>query len=312
MISFRNSDVNQIIDLFEDTSRRLKTQFKAVKISGGDFDPRKAVSIIDECVYKAADKEGCNICLILIPNALKSQYKKIKEKCLLHNKMVCQIATEGTLKKKNFKSIATKILLQMIAKRGNTLWVPESAMKLDKVMLAAFDNAKMNGKNVLAGVATVNSTYSSISSKIEEYKDTNDKMHCMMTVLVKLVDSYVHRNKEPPSQIVIFANSASTDLLKLYQEFFIAPTIDKLEQVYKDKKPALTLVLINTKSNERFFQMQGSSAKNVPAGTIISENIVSKNYDFFMVSQFSTRGSTVPNHYRVIYCDSKMEEGVLQ
>lgn len=54
----------------------------------------------------------------------------------------------------------------MIAKRGNTLWVPQSAMKLDKVMLAAFDSAKMQGKNVLAGVASINSTYSSICSKI--------------------------------------------------------------------------------------------------------------------------------------------------
>lgn len=72
------------------------------------------------------------------------------------------------------------------------------------------------------------------------------------------------------------------------------------------------MVLINTKTNERFFQMQGDSAKNVPAGTIIAENIVSKNYDFFMVSQSSTKGTTVPNHYRVIYSDSKMEEGLLQ
>lgn len=31
-----------------------------------------------------------------------------------------------------------------------------------------------------------------------------------------------------------------------------------------------------------------------------------------MVSQFSTRGSSVPNHYKVIYNDSKIEEGVLQ
>lgn len=133
-----------------------------------------------------------------------------------------------------------------------------------------------------------------------------------MTVLIKLIDSYVHRNKEPPAEIIIFSNSVSTDLLKQYQEYFIVPTIEKLEQIYHEKKPALSLVLVNTKSNERFFQMQGNSAKNVPAGTIISENIVSKNYDFFMVSQFSTRGSTVPNHYRVIYSDSKMEEGVLQ
>lgn len=31
-----------------------------------------------------------------------------------------------------------------------------------------------------------------------------------------------------------------------------------------------------------------------------------------MVSQFANRGCTVPNHYKVIYTDSKMEEGVLQ
>ena len=56
MIYFRNSDVNQVIDLFDETSRKLKIDFKAVKISGGDFDQRKAVSIIDECVYKAVEK----------------------------------------------------------------------------------------------------------------------------------------------------------------------------------------------------------------------------------------------------------------
>lgn len=137
-----------------------------MKLCAGEFDNRRAVSIIDECVYDAAEKEGCNICLILIPNQLKTQYKKIKEKCLLTNKIVCQIATEGTLRKKNFRSIATKILLQMIAKRGNTLWVPESAMKMEKVMMAAFDTAKMGNKNVISGVATMNSTYSSICSKI--------------------------------------------------------------------------------------------------------------------------------------------------
>ena len=66
-------------------------------------------------------------------------------------------------------------------------------------MLVAFDSAKIQGKNVLAGVASINSTYSSICSKIEEFKNTNDKLHCMMTVLIKLLDAYAHRNKEPPN-----------------------------------------------------------------------------------------------------------------
>jgi hypothetical protein len=53
-------------------------------------------------------------------------------------------------------------------------------------------------------------------------------------------------------------------------------------------------------------------AKNVPAGTLITQSIVSEFYDFYLVSQYSTKGSTVPNHYRVIYTNSKLEQGKLQ
>lgn len=82
--------------------------------------------------------------------------------------MVCQIFTEGKLKNKNAQSIATKVLLQIIAKRGNTLWVPKTKGKLDDVMLLAIDNAKLdNGKNVLAACGTVNSTFTSVYSKKE-------------------------------------------------------------------------------------------------------------------------------------------------
>ena len=69
----------------------------------------------------------------------------------------------------------------------------------------------------MTGVATINATYSSMCSKILIYKDTNDKMNCMVTILARLVDDYVQRNKEPPSEILIFTNSISTDLVKLYQ-----------------------------------------------------------------------------------------------
>ena len=226
--------------------------------------------------------------------------------------MICQIATEGTLRKKNFKSIATKILLQMIAKRGNTLWVPQSIKKIDKTMLVAFDSSKCGKKNVLSGVATVNSTFSSICSRIEEFTGTTDKLQGMFSLMMKLIDAYVSRNKQPPEEVIAFANSCSTDQIKLYQEFFLLPASEKLAEIYGLNPPKVTFVLANTKTSERFFQIQGSNVRNVPAGTIVSENIVSKNYDFFMISQFANRGSTVPNHYKVIYSNSKIEEGVLQ
>jgi hypothetical protein len=54
---------------------------------------------------------------------MKNQYKDIKIMTLKH-KLVTQVVTENTMRKKNLRSIATKVLLQIIAKRGNILWVP--------------------------------------------------------------------------------------------------------------------------------------------------------------------------------------------
>ena len=52
--------------------------------------------------------------------------------------------------------------------------------------------------------------------------------------------------------------------------------------------------------------------RNVPAGTLVSTEIVNDFYDFYVASQTSSKGSTLPNYYKVIHSDSNMEEGILQ
>ncbi len=61
--------------------------------------------------------------------------------------------------------MGTKILLQMIAKMGNVLWVPDTLEHSQNLMLASFDTGKVDNKNILAGVATVNDNFSSMTSK---------------------------------------------------------------------------------------------------------------------------------------------------
>jgi len=70
----------------------------------------------------------------------------------------------------------------------------------------------------------------------------------------------------------------------------------------------MQVIMVNTKTSERFFTEDGG---NVRAGTLINSEIVSKEYDFYMVSQNSNKGCVVPNHYKVIYSNSKMDEGKL-
>ena len=55
LVYFRNTDSHQIIELFEETSRKLKVDMKIAKLNIGDFDSRRAISAIDKYVSKAAE-----------------------------------------------------------------------------------------------------------------------------------------------------------------------------------------------------------------------------------------------------------------
>ena len=97
----------------------------------------------------------------------------------------------------------------------------------------------------------------------------------------------------------------------MFLDYYTGPLKKKMEEIYTEKLPSLTMVMINVKTSERFFT-EGENTRNVPAGTVVASSIVSNFYDFYVVSQNSNKGSIVPNHYRVVHSDSKLEEGVLQ
>ena len=120
------------------------------------------VNKIEEQISRGIE-EGLNLCCIIIPGNMKTQYKSIKI-ASIRMEIATQILTDIKLKNKSMQSIATKVLLQIIAKRGNTLWVPKATCKLEHTMLAGFDNSKIGSKNLLAICATINSTFSSIYS----------------------------------------------------------------------------------------------------------------------------------------------------
>lgn len=116
------------------------------------------------------------------------------------------------------------------------------------------------------------------------------------------------RNKVPPKDIILFLNAVSGDQVKQFKEYFIDEFLKKTESIYHEKSPTLQVIMVNTKTSERFFTESGD---NVRAGTFINTDIVSKDYDFYLVSQNSNRGCIVPNHYKIIFTNSKMEEGML-
>lgn len=135
--------------------------------------------------------------------------------------MISQVFTDGKLRNKNAQSIATKVLLQIIAKRGNTLWAPRINSKVSDVMLIGVDNAAIKNSNVIAACGTVNSTFTSIYTKTVKYNNITQKFSAINTAVLNIIDYYADRNKSAPKDIIIFTNSCSRDQVKNLIEFFI-------------------------------------------------------------------------------------------
>jgi hypothetical protein len=76
--------------------------------------------------------------------------------------------------------------------------------------------------------------------------------------------------------------------------------------------PALTYIIVDKNASQKVFNDAGGKIVNAPWGTLINTGIVTNNYDFYLISQGGGIGTVKPGYYKVIYSDSKMQEGVLQ
>jgi aubergine len=308
------ADVGPMIDTLTKTARNLKVELTVQKMEGPMFKDTDAIKLIDRAL---AQYEKCNLLMVTIPMGLKTSYPKLKQATLAiteKREILTQFVVENTLKKKGVQSIHTKLLLQMIAKRGNILWIPsyqeEMNKVMEKVMLLGIDTGSKGSCNLMAAVGTINSTFSLYSSATTKNGEGDRKFNAMLEVTLKCIEGYVSRNKSPPSEMIIFFNASPGDQINLYQENYCKKLQENVQKTY-NHAIRLTVAMVNLRNSERFFTAE-NVPRNVPPGTLVSSTIVSKNYDFFIVSQQSNKGSIVPNHYKIITAESKLEEGHLQ
>ena len=203
----------------------------------------------------------------------------------------------------------------MAAKRGNILWLPtlksELEAALDKTCILGLDSSIKGGQTCMSACATTNSKFSLLSSATVNVPAGGDKYKCMLTVASKCVDAYTTKNKCTPKELIVFMLAVPGDQANLVQENFCRRLEETVREAHPDSNMRLTCVMVNLRNSARFFSA-GQEARNVPPGTLINSKVVSKNYDFFIMSQQSTKGSTGPTYYKVIHTNSKIQEGHLQ
>lgn len=108
--------------------------------------------------------------MVVLPNQMKPFYKQIKKASLLTDTpILTQMVLEATLKKKGLESILTKIILQIAAKAGNTLWVSSSnSQPNQKIMIVGVHQTGKvgnKGRVVTAFSSTLNDNFQEYFSK---------------------------------------------------------------------------------------------------------------------------------------------------
>ena len=86
-------------------------------------------------------------------------------------------------------------------------------------MILGIDGGSKAGINIMAACGTVSSTFSNYATatKITSSESNDQKYQSMIEVTMKCVNAYAERNKQPPSELIVFMNTSPGDQISLFQ-----------------------------------------------------------------------------------------------
>eukprot|EP01017_Pseudomicrothorax_dubius_P019013 TRINITY_DN2093_c0_g1_i6.p1 TRINITY_DN2093_c0_g1~~TRINITY_DN2093_c0_g1_i6.p1 ORF type:complete len:362 (+),score=85.72 TRINITY_DN2093_c0_g1_i6:49-1086(+) len=281
----------------------------------GDCYGKKSVGEIEEVLLRRLERR-CDIVVIILPGQIKSAYKSIKKICYLDLALLSQVVMTMTLHKKGYEPICSKLLQQIAAKRGSKLWIVERPAALPpKLMLvgANISNDKAEAARAVIGFcATLDGTFSRYYSRVIFQKRSKEIIENIRVLFKEAILEWFTHNRDIPETIIFFRDGVSETQEIALLTLEIPQILESFSDIASEYKPKLAVVVIDKRITQKFFASEQGRMVNPPQGTLIDQVIVSKNYDFYMISQDVKRGTATPTHYRVVYDNTEIPQEVMQ
>lgn len=138
-------------------------------------------------------------------------------------------------------------------------------------------------------------------------------------IMVEGLKAFYRRTTKKPEKIVIYRGGGSEGELQKIANFEIGKIKEAFAELSKgsDYRPGLTYVVVNKMHHFRNFcsntQDQVGKSGNVPAGTVVDTNIVSKkHFDYYITASQGIQGTSRPVHYTLIHDDNDLSSDSLQ
>lgn len=245
--------------------------------------------------------------VVVVTSKRKDRYDAVKRICCLEKPVPSQVCTSMIIEDdKKRRSVLTKIAIQMNCKLGGEVW--RTNIPLKNVMICGIDtyhdSAKKHG-SVCAFIATCNATHTKYFSRAT-LQETHQELSSNLSITVKSAcEHYKRVNGFFPEKLIIYRDGVSDGQLSLVKEHEI-PQIEKaFAMIDSNYKPLMAVIIVKKRGNARFFAMPNPNSRqliNPPCGSVIDTVITRPEwFDFYLISQHSTQGTTNPTHYNVIH-----------
>jgi aubergine-like protein len=223
-----------------------------------------------------------------------------------------QVILSATLKKeKGLRSVINKVIIQINAKVGGIPWaLDQLPFKSEICMVVGIDMFKKQGDfSVLGYCATMDSTFGKYGSFPKIINRPGDELTRIKECTEQALEQFKADNKVYPSVIVVFRDGVSdsqrvsvlVEETATVKQAFSA--MRNLNPVFKE--PKLIYMLVNKRTNARFYQDSAGNVANPPLGTLVDTKVVQSNaYEFYLLPAKANQGSMTPTHFFVIYDDS--------
>ena len=264
---------------------------------------------IDDWLNKAEDmiKEVKPSFVVFLLDKSDIIYKDLKKHSLCTIGYVSQVVKIESLEnKKTVLSVCSKILLQINSKLSGVQYMPELSkdIKERKLMIIGVDSSHIKGKTRgvtgVAMVSTINTSFTNFYNKetIIEEENKEQIQYCISKFIEEALVKYKDLNEQMPKGIIIYRQGVS-----LQQKKFLKNEVNNIQEICNKKNLLYYYILVNTKTNFKFFEKNNSNYNNPQEGLLIfDDNVIHRNYfEFYIQPQNVTGGSATPTCYHVAY-----------
>jgi len=275
-----------------------------------------------ENALREAAKTKPALIVVILPDKTKGRYDRVKSLCMAELGVTsqCFVARNlGPPDRGPNPSIMTKLLLQMDAKLGATLWTMELGAAIKEIMIVGVDvchPSGLRGNSVAGFVASMDNNVTQYFSQVCIQQTGQELVDKLADCMHNALRAYQQANGKLPKRIVVYRDGVGDGQLRSVVDVEV-PQVTKVFHIFGEAyKPVVCYVIVKKRINTRLFAVDPANNRNLlnpMSGALVDSMITHRGwYDFFLISQMVKQGTVSPTHYHVVYDTATTPPNILQ